>query len=43
MNQLEQMSSNVTNFYGSVNNMQIQQDTIISTQTQAISTESIDL
>lgn len=40
MNQLEQMSSNVTNFYGPVNNMQMQQGTVNSTQT--ISTESVD-
>ncbi len=42
MNQLEQMSSNVTNFYGPVNNMQMQQGTVNSTQIQTISTESID-
>lgn len=42
MNQLEQMSSNVTNFYGPVNNMQMQQGTVNSTQTQTISTESVD-
>ncbi len=39
---VEQMSSNVTNFYGPVNNMQMQQGTVNSTQTQTISTESID-
>lgn len=42
MNQPDQMSSNVTNFYGPVNNMQMQQGTVNSTQTQTISTESID-
>ena len=42
VNQLEQMSSNVTNFYGPVNNMQMQQGTVNSTQTQTISTESVD-
>ena len=42
MNQLEQMSSNVNNFYGSVSNMQMQQGTINSTQTQTITTESVD-
>ena len=42
MNQLEQMSSNVTNFYGPVNNIQMQQGTVNSTQTQTISTESIE-
>ena len=41
VNQLEQMSSNVTNFYGPVNNMQMQQGTVNSTQTQTISTESV--
>lgn len=39
---VEQMSSNVTNFYGPVNNMQMQQGTVNSTQTQTISTESVD-
>lgn len=39
---VEQMSSNVNNFYGPVNNMQMQQGTINSTQTQTITTESVD-
>ena len=42
VNQVEQMGGNVTNFYGPVNNMQMQQGTVNSTQTQTISTESID-
>ena len=41
-NQIEQMSSNITNFYGPVNNMQMQQGTVNSTQTQTITTESVD-
>lgn len=41
INQVEQMGGNVTNFYGSVNNMQMQQGTINSTQTQTITTESV--
>lgn len=40
--QVEQMGGNVTNFYGTVNNMQMQQGTVNSTQTQTITTESID-
>lgn len=39
---IEQMNSNVTNFYGPVNNMQMQQGTVNSTQTQTITTESVD-
>jgi len=41
VNQVEQMGGNVTNFYGPVNNMQMQQGTINSTQTQTITTESV--
>lgn len=36
------MSNNVNNFYGPVNNMQVQQGTVNSTQTQTIITESVD-
>lgn len=42
VNQVGQMSGNVTNFYGSVSNMQMQQGTVNSTQTQTITTESVD-
>jgi len=42
VNQVEQMSGNVTNFYGPVSNMQMQQGTVNSTQTQTITTESVD-
>jgi len=42
VNQVEQMSGNVNNFYGPVSNMQMQQGTVNSTQTQTITTESID-
>lgn len=42
-NQGEQMSNNTNNFYGTVNNMQIQQGTTNSTQTQTITTsETLD-
>lgn len=40
--QVDQMGGNVTNFYGTVNNMQMQQGTVNSTQAQTISTESVD-
>ena len=39
---IEQMNSNVTNFYGPVNNMQMQQGTVNSTQTQTITMGSVD-
>ncbi len=42
VNQVGQMSGNVTNFYGPVSNMQMQQGTVNSTQTQTITTESVD-
>ena len=42
VNQAEQMGRNVTNFYGSVSNMQMQQGTVNSTQTQTIATEFVD-
>lgn len=40
--QVEQMNGNVNYFYGPVNNMQMQQGTVNSTQTQTITTESVD-
>lgn len=39
---IKQMNGNVNYFYGPVNNMQMQQGTVNSTQTQTITTESID-
>ena len=39
---VEQMNGNVNYFYGPVNNMQMQQGTVNSTQTQTITTESVD-
>lgn len=42
VNQVEKMGGNVNNFYGPVNNMQMQQGTINSSQTQTITTESVD-
>ena len=40
--QVEQMNGNINYFYGTVNNMQMQQGTVNSTQTQTITTESVD-
>lgn len=40
--QLEMMSSNVQNFYAPVSNVQMQQGTVNSTQTQTITTETVD-
>ena len=42
INQGMQMGNNTNNFYGPVSNMQIQQGTINSTQTQTTSSETVD-
>lgn len=42
INQGMQMGSNTNNFYGPVSNMQIQQGTINSSQTQTTSSETVD-
>lgn len=42
INQGIQMNNNTNNFYGSVTNMQMQQGTVNSTQTQTITTETVD-
>ena len=40
--EMGQKDGNVTNFYGSVNNVQVQQGTVDSTQTQTVAMESLD-